>query len=151
MAHNQDTPEQYINGLPEERQEVIKKLRNIILKNLPKGFTEEMSYGMIGYVVPKSLYPEGYHANPDLPLPFINLASQKGHIALYHMGLVADKNLLEWFLKEYAVYSNRKPDMGKSCIRFKNLKTIPYELIGQLVAKITPEQWISTYRKQLSR
>src|SRR5690606_17041529 len=91
------TPEQYIEQLPDERKEAISKLRKVILENLPKGFSEEMSYGIIGYVVPKSIYPGGYHANPELPLPFINIASQKNHIAVYHSGIYAEKNLMDWF------------------------------------------------------
>jgi uncharacterized protein YdhG (YjbR/CyaY superfamily) len=145
------TPEQYIEQLPDERKEAISKLRKVILENLPKGFSEEMSYGMIGYVVSKSIYPGGYHANPELPLPFINIASQKNHIAVYHSGIYADKNLMDWLLQEYPKHSSKKLDMGKSCLRFKKPDEIPYELIGQLAGKMTVEEWIEIYEKNLKR
>ncbi len=151
MQVEANNPEEYIFQLPEERQAVIKKLRNIILENLPAGFSEIISYGMIGYVVPHSKYPKGYHTDPEQPLPFINIASQKNHIAVYHMGLVADRVLLEWFKKEYPKHSKTKLDMGKSCIRFKNPANIPYSLIGELVSKTTVNEWINTYEKIITR
>ncbi len=137
----------YINELPEDRREVIKKLRNIIKKNLPEGFEEVISYGMIGYVVPHRLYPKGYHVDPALPLPFINLASQKNNIALYHMGLYGDQKLLEWFTKEWKQAEVGRLDMGKSCIRFNKPEHIPFELIGKLAGKISVDSWIKTYKK----
>lgn len=137
--------EQYIQNLPDERREVFLKLRQTILDHLPKGFEECISYGMIGYVVPHSMYPKGYHCSPELPLPFINLASQKNFVALYHMGVYANEKLLNWFTTEYPKHSKAKLDMGKSCIRFKKMNDIPYDLIGELVAKISPEQWIELY------
>ncbi len=141
------TPTQYISELPEDRKEPIIKLRETILKNLPGGFEEVMSYGMIGYVVPHSLYPSGYHANPVLPLPFMNIASQKNFIALYHAGIYSDKGLSNWFVSEYPKHVKTKLDMGKSCIRFKNITQIPYSLIGELATKMTTEQWINIYEK----
>ncbi|MGB5461581.1 MAG: DUF1801 domain-containing protein [Eudoraea sp.] len=147
MQSKAETPKEYIDELPEDRKEPVIKLRETILKNLPEGFEEEMSYGMIGYVVPHSKYPAGYHVNPELPLPFINIASQKNFIALYHMGIYSDKDLLNWFVSEYPKHVKTKLDMGKSCIRFKNIEHIPYSLIGELVAKMTTEQWISIYEK----
>ena len=145
------TPQEYMDLLPEERKQIITELRKTILSNLPKGFEEELSYGMLGYVVPHTLYPEGYHCNPKLPLPFINLASQKNFVAIYHMGIYADRNLLNWFLNEYAKYSNAKLDMGKSCIRFKKIEQIPFDLIGALAAKITPVEWINLYEKNYKK
>jgi len=145
------SPEKYIGQLADDRKEAISKLRKVILENLPEGFTEEMNYGMIGFVVPKSIYPKGYHANPKLPLPFINIASQKNHIALYHSGIYADKNLMNWFLQEYPKHSSKKLDMGKSCLRFKKSEEIPYELIGQLAGKMTVDEWIEIYEKNLKR
>lgn len=146
MQSKATTPEQYIAELPDDRKEVIKKLRKTILDNLPNGFEEVMSYGMLGYVVPHSLYPDGYHCDPKLPLPFINLASQKAHIGFYHMGVYSNKGLMEWFTEEYAKTDIKvKLNMGKSCIRFKKEAHIPYELLGQLVSKVTPDEWIATY------
>jgi len=147
MKIEANSPEEYINQLPTDRQEIIQKLRQTILKNLPKGFEEVMIYNMIGYVVPKSIYPSGYHCDPKLPLPFINIASQKNFIALYHMGIYADENLLNWFQTSYKSQCKTKLDMGKSCIRFKKLNDIPCELIGELVSKISAQQWIDIYEK----
>ena len=141
----------YINQLPTERKKVISKLRKTILAHLPNGFEETLSYGMIGYVVPHKIYPEGYHCNPELPLPFINLASQKNYISLYHMGLYADQKLLNWFIAEYEMSGAGKLDMGKSCIRFKDTVDIPYPLIGKLCSKMSAENWIKLYEKSRKR
>lgn len=141
------TPEAYISELPDDRKEAMNQLRNTINAHLPKGFQEVISYGMIGYVVPHTLYPAGYHVDSKQPLPFLCIASQKNYIALYHMGVVADKALLNWFQKEYPKHSQTKLDMGKSCIRFKKPEQIPFALIGELVAKMTPQQWIAAYEK----
>lgn len=150
MQSEATSPEQYIAELPEDRKPIIEKLRNIILENLPDGFQEQMNYGMLGYVVPHSVYPNGYHCNSELPLPFINLASQKAHIGFYHMGIYADKALLNWFTSEYEKTNIKvKLNMGKSCIRFKKEAHIPFELLGKLVAKVSPEQWIATYEKEV--
>jgi len=151
MQSKAKTVNEYIDYLPIERQIVIKKLRQVIKKNLPQGFKEEMSYGMIGYVVPHSIYPDGYHCNPKLPLPFLSIASQKNFIAYYHMGIYSDKNILNWFNDEWKKISKSKLDMGKSCIRFKNIDKIPYELMGQLASKITPQEWIKTYENNIKR
>ena len=145
------SPDQYVNSLPDDRKEAITQIRKIILKNVPKGFQEEMSYGMLGYVVPHKLYPAGYHCNPELPLPFISLASQKNFIALYHMGMYADKKLLQWFTTEYPKHTKAKLDMGKSCIRFKKVDQIPYKLIEELVKKMTVKDWITIYEKEVKR
>ena len=145
MQSTATTVEQYLQELPEERKEVVEKLRKVILKNLPKGFEECINYGMLGYVVPHSLYPEGYHCDPKLPLPFMNLASQKNFVAVYHMGIYSDPSVMDWFLAEDPKHCKNKLDMGKSCIRFKNLSKVPYELIGQLASKISVADWISTY------
>ncbi|HMR40443.1 MAG TPA: DUF1801 domain-containing protein [Ignavibacteria bacterium] len=145
------TPEEYLESLPEDRRKAISELRKVLKKNLPKGFKEVMGYGMLGYVVPHSKYPDGYHCNPELPLPFINLASQKNFIALYHMGIYSDPKLLEWFIKEFPKHSKSRLDMGKSCIRFKKPDEIPLKLIGELASKITPDMWIKEYEKILSK
>ena len=145
MKYEANSPDDYISQLPEERKTPMKKLRAIIKKNLPKGFEECINYNMIGYVVPHSKYPDGYHCNPKLPLPFMNIASQKNFIAVYHSGVYAKKELLDWFVSEYPKYSKRKLDMGKSCIRFKKMDDIPFDLIGELATKLTPKQWIDIY------
>ena len=145
MQSKPETPDRYIEQLPPERKLPISTLRKEILSNLPSGFKETMGYGMIGYVVPHSLYPKGYHVNPKLPLPFMNLASQKNHIAVYHMGVYSIPALMDWFVKEYPDHCKTKLDMGKSCIRFKNPGQIPFKLIGELSSKISVKEWIETY------
>ena len=151
MKHPGATPLEYINSLPDDRKKAMTKLRSVIRKNIPKGFKEQINYGMPGWVVPFSKFPDGYHCDPKLPLPFLNIASQKNFIALYHMGIYADKKLMDWFVKEYPKHSDLKLDMGKSCIRFKNIEKIPYDLIGTLVSKMTPDDWIGIYEKNIRR
>jgi hypothetical protein len=151
MQSKAATPDQYIKELPADRKEAISALRDIILKNLPKGFSEEMSYGYIGYVIPHSLYPAGYHCDPSLPLPFMAIASQKNFIALYHMGIYAQPELLKWFTTEFPKHSKAKLDMGKSCMRFKNPENIPYKLIGELVKKMKAKDWIEIYESNYKK
>lgn len=141
------TVDEYIDELSAERKQPMQELRKIIKKNLPKGFQECISYGMIGYVVPHSKYPNGYHCDPRLPLPFMNIASQKNFIAVYHMGIYADPKLYKWFTDAHAKASPKKLDMGKSCIRYKKPEDIPFALIGELATKMTPDDWIGLYEK----
>lgn len=143
--------EEYLLGIPEDRKPFFFKLREIILENLPEGFKEEINYGMIGYVVPHEIYPSGYHCTPELPLPFINIASQKNYISFYHMGIYADDQLLDWFVSEYKKSSKLKLDMGKSCIRFKKPEFIPFELIGKLIQKMSANDWIKLYEEKIKR
>lgn len=142
---------EYIEQIPQERKMYFNKLRNTILSYIPKGFEEQLNYGMIGYVVPHNLYPKGYHCDPKLPLPFISIASQKNFIAVYHMGIYANPKLLEWFVTEYPKHCKLKLDMGKSCIRFKKVEQIPYKLIGELVKKMSVKEWIDLYEKVLKK
>lgn len=151
MQSKAATPQEYIDSLPADRKKAMTELRKVIAKNIPKGFKEEMGYGMLGYVVPHSLYPAGYHCDPKLPLPFMGMASQKNFIAVYHMGVYADPKLLNWFTSEYSKQCKAKLDMGKSCIRFKKIEDIPFKLIGELASKITPKDWINTYEKNIKR
>lgn len=151
MQSTAETSSEYIESLPDDRKTAMDKLRDVINENLPKGFKEGMGYGMLGWSVPHSTYPAGYHCNPQQPLPFLGIASQKNFIALYHMGVYADKDLHDWFVAEYPKHVKTKLDMGKSCIRFKKPETIPYELIADLVSKMTPQQWIALYENNLKR
>jgi hypothetical protein len=151
MQSNALSPQEYIDSLPSERKVAMQNLRKAILDNIPEGFKEGIAYGMLGYAVPHSLYPDGYHCDPKLPLPFISIASQKNFIALYHMGIYASPDLLEWFVSEYPKYSKSKLDMGKSCIRFKKMADIPFDLISELAGKMTPQSWIALYEKSLKR
>jgi Domain of unknown function (DU1801) len=145
------SPEKYIAEMPADRREAFKKLRAVIKKNLPKGFEEVMNYGMIGYVVPHSKYPAGYHCDPKQPLPFMNIASQKNFIAVYSMCVYANSELLKWFIAAHAKASSKKLDMGKSCIRYKKPEDIPFDLIGELASKLTPDEWIARYEKIIKR
>ena len=151
MQYTSETPDQYIEQIPQERQAIMQKLREVIKINLPDGFDERMSYGMIGYVVPHTIYPDGYHCDPKLPLPFMNIASQKNFIAVYHSGIYADPDLMQWFVDEYPKYVKTKLDMGKSCIRFKKPDQIPLQLIGELATKMTPQQWINLYEANIKK
>jgi uncharacterized protein YdhG (YjbR/CyaY superfamily) len=151
MTYEANTPEEYIEQLPEDRKQAVQKIRAVIKKNLPKGFEEGINYKMLGFYVPRSKFPEGYHCDPKLPLPFINLASQKNSVNLYHMGIYAKKELLDWFVKEYTKYCKYKLDMGKSCIRFKKMDDIPFDIIGELASKMTVNEWINTYKSAIKK
>jgi uncharacterized protein YdhG (YjbR/CyaY superfamily) len=141
----------YINTIPEERKEHFMRLFDAIRNNLPEGFEETISYGMIGWVVPKTTYPAGYHCDPKLALPFLSLASQKNFIAVYHMGIYVNDELMEWFTSEFTKVSKLKLDMGKSCIRFKKTELIPVELMGELAKKMSPQDWIARYERLLKK
>jgi len=151
MRSEATTVAEYLSTLPEERVVPMDKLYKVIKKNLPKGFAEGIGYGMLGWTVPHTIYPPGYHCNPAQPLPFLNIASQKNFIAVYHMGIYGDSALLKWFTDEYPKHSKHKLDMGKSCVRFKYMDDIPYALIGELVSKMTPQEWINIYEHALKR
>ena len=141
--------QQYIEQLEGPRKPEFLELRTVIVENLPKGFEECIGYGMIGYVVPHSIYPAGYHCTPKLPLPFINIVMRKDIITLYHMGLYSDEKLLDWFKDEYSKFTSLKLDMGKSCVRFKKSGDIPYSLIGALMQKVSVEDWVLIYEEKL--
>ncbi|NLO71759.1 MAG: DUF1801 domain-containing protein [Porphyromonadaceae bacterium] len=151
MVPKPETSDQYVASLPDDRREAIQKIRKVLKDNLPEGYVEEISYGMIGYVIPFSIYPDGYAVKPKVPLPLINLGNTKGHIALHHMGVYSVPGIAEWFENEYPKHSKAKLDMGKGCIRFKNLDNIPYDLIGQLAQKIDVPTWIKTYETVVRR
>lgn len=151
MTTNPQTCDDYVAGLSDDRKIVIEKLRKVLKENLPIGYEEEISYGMIGYVIPFSIYPAGYAVKPKVPLPLMNLASQKNHVALYHMGVYSVPGIAVWFEAEYPKHCKTKPDMGKGCIRFKKMDDIPYELIGELARKVDVQTWIDTYENVIRR
>ena len=151
MQYKATSPADYISQVPEERKDTLKKLRKTIKDNLPKGFEEGIQYGMIGYYVPHSIYPDGYHCTPSEPLPFISFASQKNSVNLYHSGIYANPKLHDWFVSEYPKHCKRKLDMGKSCIRFKKMEEIPFDLIAELCTKMTVEEWIDLYETNLNK
>lgn len=149
MQYKATSPEDYINQAPDERQNALKKLRKTINDNLPKGFEEGIQYGMIGYYVPHSVYPDGYHCDPKTPLPFMSFASQKNSVNLYHSGIYAIPEIHNWFVGEYPKHNKRKLDMGKSCIRFKKVDEIPFDLIAELCRKLTTNEWIQVYESAI--
>ncbi|EOL46529.1 DUF1801 domain-containing protein [Enterococcus caccae] len=142
-----DKIQKYVENIDEKWQDSYQRLATVIAKNIPEGFVLRLQYGMPTYAVPLSVFPEGYLGRKDEPLPFISLASQKKHLSLYHMGIMGDKELLAWFQEEYQKVVPTKLNMGKSCIRFSNPKNIPYELIGELVSKISMEEWVASYTR----
>lgn len=151
MKIEANSPDDYINQIPDDRKVAFQRLRAVIKDHLPAGFEETMNYGMIGYVVPHSIYPAGYHCDTNLPLPFMNIASQKNFVALYHMGIYADSALMEWFTAAYKKAVPSKLDMGKSCIRLKKMDQIPFDLIGELCQKMTVQDWINTYESAFKK
>ena len=149
MKSDAKTVKDYLDSLPEDRRAAISAVREVILANLPKGYEECMSYGMIGYVVPHSIYPAGYHCDPKLPLPYANLASQKNHMALHLMCCYGDQATDQWFRKAWQA-AGKKLDMGKSCVRFKRLEDISLEVIGQLIARVPVKSYIARIEKVMS-
>ncbi|WP_461790367.1 DUF1801 domain-containing protein [Pedobacter sp.] len=145
------TIEEILANVPEDRSAAFNQLHQTIVQNLPEGFEAGISYGNLGYVVPHSLYPAGYHCKPIEPLPFASLASQKNSINFYHMGIYMDDTLLNWFVAEFPNHSKQKLDMGKSCIRFKKWDDIPYQLIGELMQKMSMKQWVELYESKLKK
>ncbi len=146
-----DSIDDYISKIPEDRQEIFRKLYHTIDENLPKGFQKGTLYGMIGWSVPLETYPAGYHCTPETALPFLSIASQKNFIAVYHMGMYSKPEVLDWFVSEFPKYSKKKLDMGKSCIRFKKPDDIPLELIAELSKKMTVEDCIYSYESNLKK
>lgn len=149
MQSNEPNVQAYMNSLPDDRRAAVQAIRDAVIATLPTGFVEQMSYGMIGWVVPHALYPAGYHCDRKLPLPFMALAAQKNSTNLYHMGLYADPELMGWFQAEHAKASARKLDIGKSCVRYKKLADVPLQLISALSAKMSVAQWVALYESQL--
>lgn len=139
---------EYLNP---ERIEALERLKKVLSENLPEGFKLTEEERSIGYDVPHSIYPAGYHCDPKQALPFLGVIVQKNFIALYHMGIYADPQLLDWFVAEYPKYCKTKLDMGKSCVRFKKPADIPYELIAELATKMSVQDWIACYESQLKR
>ncbi len=147
-----DNMAEYIEKAPEERRAALEKIWAAIGENIPDdGFAEGISYGFPAWVVPHSVYPDGYHCKPEEPLPFVSIASQKHFVALYHMGLYANPELMEWFVSEWPNHVDSKLDMGKSCIRFKKMDKIPFELIGELMKRMTATEWMGIYDSHIKK
>lgn len=148
---DQTTTQAFLETVQEERKTIITSLIQTIETSIPNGFEGRTSGKMLSWDVPFSSYPSGYHCNPKSPLPFLSLANQKGFIALYHMGLYADKQLYDWFVSEYPKHAKFKLDMGKSCIRFKKVDDVPLELIGELLGKMSLQGWIDLYESSFKK
>ena len=148
MTSQAKTVEEYLQALPGDRRAAISTVRETILANLPKGYEVRMNYGMIGYVVPHSIYPAGYHCNPAQPLTYASLGSQKNHIALYLMCVYGHAETAAWFRKAWEA-TGKKLDMGKACVRFKRLEDVPLEVVGQVIARTPVKQYIATIENVL--
>jgi Domain of unknown function (DU1801) len=146
MKNSATTVEEYLQSLPTDRREAINAVRKAILGRLPEGYVECMSYGMIGYVVPHSLYPAGYHCDPKLPLPYACLGSQKNHMALHLMTVYGDPAMEKWFRKTW-IDAGKKLDMGKACVRFRKLEDVPLDVVGQLIARVPVKEYIFRVEK----
>jgi hypothetical protein len=142
MQSTAATVEEYLAELPEDRRAAMSAVRAVILANLPEGYAETMQYGMIGYVVPHSIYPPGYHCDPKQALPYAHLGSQKNYMSLYLMGVYMHEETSTWFREAWAA-TGKKLDMGKSCVRFKKAEDLPLEVIGQVIARIPAERYIT--------
>lgn len=151
MQSDAKTPQEYMDRLPDDRKDIMERLRAAVLEHLPEGLEEIMLYGMVCYVIPHSIYPKGYHVDPKLPLTMLGIASQKNHIALYHMALYAFPPVYEWFTAAYTQAAGKKPDIGKGCIRFRPTANIPYDLLGELCAKISVCEYIRTYEQTMEK
>ncbi|MCH7871081.1 MAG: DUF1801 domain-containing protein [Planctomycetes bacterium] len=150
MQSKAKTVDEYLAELPADRRKAIKAVREVILKNLPKGYEEVMQSGAIGYVIPHSVYPPGYHCNPKQPLPFASIASQKNHMSIYLMGVYIDSDHEAWF-REAWLKTGKKLDMGKSCIRFKKLDDLPLKVIGQAIKKVPVKKFVAFYESVIKR
>ena len=148
MQSKARTVKEYLAGLPDDRREAIKAIRAVVLKNLPRGYKEGMQYSMIGYFVPHSVYPAGYHCDPRQPLPFAGLASQKNHMAIYLMCIYGDPEHATWFRAAWSK-TGKKLDMGKSCVRFKKIDDVPLQVIGQAIKRVPVKKFIAYYEKTI--
>ncbi|MBL1227525.1 DUF1801 domain-containing protein [Enterococcus sp. BWR-S5] len=139
--------EAYIKAIDPKWQAVYSELLEILKEQVPAEFELAWQYEMPTFIVPLSVFPEGYLGRKDEGLPFISLAAQKKHLSLYHMGLMGNKELLNWFQEEYKKQMPTKLNMGKSCIRLTNPKTIPFELLGELASRMSMDEWIGQYER----
>lgn len=148
MTSKAVTVAQYLKELPEDRREAIAAIRETILKNLDKGFQETIQYGGIGYSVPHSAYPAGYHCDPKQPLPFAGIGNQKNHIGIYLFCIYMDEKLMRSFVEDWKK-TGRRLDMGKSCVRVKKLVDIPLDVLGRTIKKVKMKDFIKTYEDAL--
>ncbi|HYJ11049.1 MAG TPA: DUF1801 domain-containing protein [Polyangiaceae bacterium] len=137
----------YLASLPSDRKQAIAAVRSVIKKHLPKGYVETTQYGMISYVVPLSTYPDGYLGKKDVPLPYICLASQKHHMAVYLMCVYDDAELSQWFTTAWKK-SGKKLDMGKSCLRFKSVDDLALNVLGEAIGRVSVKDYITLYARK---
>lgn len=141
------TFDEYVDNIDDKWKSTFLKTWDTIEKHLPPGFEVGIQHGMPGFSVPLHTYPEGYHVD-NTPLPFIGIAAQKRHLAVYHMAMYREPEIYDWFVGEYDKHMTTKLNMGKSCIRFTNPTKVPYALLGQLAEKITVDEWIKLYESR---
>ncbi|MFG0274169.1 MAG: DUF1801 domain-containing protein [Phycisphaerales bacterium] len=149
MQSKAATVEAYLDSLPPDRREVIERVRAVINDNLPAGYAEGMQYGMIGWFVPHGVYPKGYHCDPKQPLPFVSLASQKNHMAVYLCTVYMTPEEQAWFERAWKA-AGKRLDMGKSCVRFKSLDGVALEVLGEAVARWPAPKFVAAYEGALA-
>jgi len=149
MAGTPASVKEYLESLPEERRKAITKVRAAVNKGLPKGYKEGIQYGMIGWHVPHSIFPKGYHCDPKQGVPFAGLANQKNYMSLYLMCIYGDEGHKKWFETEWRK-TGRKLDMGKGCVRFKSIEDVPLDLVTEAVARVPVEKFLAHYETALA-
>ena len=153
MQSSAATVQDYLDGLPPERRVIVETVREVILANLDTDYSEDMQYGMIGYAVPHSVFPAGYHCDPSQPLPFAGIASQKNYVSIYLMGMAwsPDSEDMQWLRAAWPASGKKKLDMGKSCIRFKKLDDIALDVIGEAIRRVPAQEFIARYLRTLAK
>ncbi len=154
MQSKATTVAAYLASLPADRRSALEAVRKVIKKNLDPKFEEGMQYGMIGYYLPHSVYPAGYHCDPKQPLPYAGLASQKNHMSIYLMGLYigeegSENELTRWFHNAWAK-TGKKLDMGKSCVRFKKIEDVSLDVLGEAIRRVPAKTYVANYEAVLA-
>ena len=150
MTSKPATAKAYLDSLPEDRRKAVRAVRAAINRRLPKGYKEGIQYGMIGWFVPHSIHPSGYHCDPKQPVPFASVAAQKNYTSIYLMCIYSDEKHRNWFEQAWDK-TGKKRNMGKSCIRFKNIEDVPLDLIEEAVARVPDRRRLATYREATSK
>lgn len=143
------SPEAYLAALPDDRRAVVTAVCEAIRPHLPEGIEEGMQYGMIGWYVPHSIHPDGYHCNPEEPVPYASVANQKAKVSVYLFCMYTDPDLAAWFADAYRAWLGRKPDMGKSCVRFKRVEDVPVELLAEVVRRMPLDTFLDRYTARI--
>lgn len=150
MAAKPATVKEYLDSLPEDRRKALSKVRAAVNKGLPKGYQEGIQYGMIGWFVPHTLFPAGYHCDPKQPVPFAGLASQKNHMSLYLMCIYGDEGHRKWFERAWKD-AGKKLDMGKGCVRFKRVEDVPLDVVTEAVSRVPVKDFLAHYEAMVPK